>query len=135
VAAVGPWFTAFFIAAVLTASGTAAPQMNNPCSNEGFLQNWRTANKLFVTAVKSMNAGRLIPATAYVQRARNRVQSAPVPCNAKLLVARTYALKEYRDTLLALRADDDGDYSSASNYLQRAVQEQDVVAEMIRRWK
>ena len=127
--------TATFVVAALAASGTAAASPNHGCSNGGYFQNWRTANNLFDAAVSRMNTGRLLAATSYIQRARNRVHSAPVPCNSGLLTARTYTLKEYADTLQALRASDDGDFSSAQIYLQRALDEQDIVARLVRRWE
>ena len=123
--------TATFMAAALTASGTAAPQMNHTCSNGGYLQRWRTANDLFTGAVQSIKAGCIVAAAAYVQRARKRVQSAPPPCNSQLLVARAHTLKEYAETLLYLRALDDGDIASSIVYLQRALHEQDVVAPLL----
>src|SRR5262249_13670457 len=131
----GSWFAALFIAAMLTATGAAAPPANHACSDARFLQSWRSANALFTTAASLLKRGSLVPAAANVQRARSRVQSAPLPCTSTLLLARTSTLKEYANTMQALRADADGDYSSADNYLQHALHEQDVVVQMISRWE
>ncbi len=129
--ACGLTLTATLVAAALAASGSAAPELRSACSNGSYLQSWRAADKLFKTAVSQINAVRLVSAALSIQGAQRKVQSAPLPCNSKLLLARTYALREYANTLLALRAADDGDYLTSGVHLRQALHEQDLVASLI----